>query len=394
MTINEVYIVDCARTAIGSFMGSLKSFPAHKLGEIVLRALIARNKFDPALVSEVILGQVLNAGYGQNPARQASINAGIPKETPATSINIVCGSGLKSVAIAAQSIALGDSSIVLAGGQESMSMAKHTAYLRNSIKMGDMSVVDSIISDGLADAFQNCHMGIIAENMATKYNISRQDQDAFACASQNKAEKAMQSGNFDAEIVPVEIKNKKEEIIFAKDEFIRPGTTTEKLAELRAAFKDGGTVTAGNSSGINDGAAAVLMMNQEMLKKLNLKPMARVVSYAVTGVEPGDMGIGPVSAVKTALAKAGWNINDLDLIEANEAFAAQAIAVNRQLNWNTDIVNVNGGAIAIGHPIGASGARILTTLVHAMQKRKAKKSLATLCIGGGMGIAVCIENCS
>lgn len=393
MTVNEVFIVDAARTAIGNFMGSLKTLPAHKLGEVILKALITRNNIDPALISEVILGQILTAGCGQNPARQASINAGIPKEVPAYLVNLVCGSGVKSVCLGAQSIALGDSSIVIAGGQENMSMAKHTSYLRNGIKMGDMNFTDSMLSDGLNDAFKNYHMGITAENIAEKYNISRAEQDEFARSSQNKAEKAQTENKFISEIVPVEIKSKKEEIIFAKDEFIKPGVTIEKLSELRPAFNENGTVTAGNASGINDGAAALLMMNAEMVKALGLKPMAKIISYATAGVDPAIMGIGPVEAVKKALAKANWSINDLDLIEANEAFAVQAIAVNKELGWDVSKVNVNGGAIALGHPIGASGARILTSLLYEMKRAKTKKGLATLCIGGGMGIAICIEGC-
>jgi acetyl-CoA C-acetyltransferase len=393
MKTGEVYIVDCVRTAIGSFMGALKSQPAQKLGEVVLLALIERNNLNPEAISEVILGQVLNAGYGQNPARQALINAGIPKEKPAFLVNLVCGSGLKSVCLAAQSIALGENSIVIAGGQESMSMAKHTTYLRSGIKMGDVNLNDSMITDGLTDAFHNYHMGITAENIATQYNITRKEQDEFACLSQNKAEKAQNSGEFDAEIIPIEIKSKKENIIFSKDEFVRAGTTIEKLENLKPAFKENGTVTAGNASGVNDGAAGILLVGEEILKNLNLKPMAKIISYSVCGVEPAIMGTGPISAVESALKKANWSKNDLDLIEANEAFAAQAIAVNKELKWDISKVNVNGGAIALGHPIGASGARILTTLVHAMKKRKAKKGLATLCIGGGMGIAICIENC-
>lgn len=394
MTKSEVYIVDCARTAIGSFMGTLKSLPAQKLGEIVLRALITRNNLNPELISEVILGQVLNAGYGQNPARQASINAGIPKEKPAFLVNLVCGSGLKSVCLAAQSIALGESSIVIAGGQESMSMAKHVGYLRNGIRMGDMNLNDSILTDGLYDAFHNYHMGTTAENIATQHNITRKEQDEFAYLSQKKAEKAQTSGEFTDEIVPVEIKNKKEDIIFSKDEFIRLDTTIEKLESLKPAFKENGTVTAGNASGINDGAAAILLVGKEMLRKLNLKPMAKIISYGTAGVDPAVMGLGPIAAVEIALKKANWSKDDLDLIEANEAFAAQAIAVNKELKWDTSKVNVNGGAIALGHPIGASGARILTTLLHAMKRRKATKGLATLCIGGGMGIAICIESCN
>jgi acetyl-CoA C-acetyltransferase len=390
--MNEVYIVDCLRTAIGSFMGTLKTLPAPKLGEVILRALISKNNIDPQSISEVILGQVLTAGYGQNPARQAAINAGIPHEIPAFTVDQVCGSGLKSICLAAQSLAVGESSIVLAGGQESMSMSKHAAYLRNGIKMGDMSLSDTMITDGLTDAFNKYHMGITAENVAERYKITRQQQDEFACLSQNKAEKALIAGIFNDEIVPIEIKNKKEEIIFSKDEFIRPSVTVDKLKELKPAFKENGTVTAGNASGINDGAAVALLMNEIALKKHNLTPMAKIISYGVAGVDPSIMGIGPINAVKLALKKANWSIEDLDLIEANEAFAAQAIAVNQQLGWDVSKVNINGGAIALGHPIGASGARILTTLIHSMKRTKVKKGLATLCIGGGMGIAMCVEN--
>lgn len=389
----EVYVVDAVRTPIGSFMGSLKNYAAHQLGELVIKALLKRNTIDSSLVSEVILGQILTAGYGQNPARQAAINAGIPKEVPAYLVNLVCGSGVKSICLGAQSIALGDNSIVIAGGQESMSMAKHTAFIRNGIKMGDLGLVDSMLSDGLFDAFKNHHMGITAENIAEKYGISRLEQDEFAYNSQRKAKIAQEAGKFQDEIVPIEIHNKKELVNFSSDEFIRLDASLEKLALLKPVFKNTGTVTAGNASGINDGAAVVLMMGKDMLKQMNAKPIARVVSYATTGVDPEFMGIGPVSAVKKAVNKAGWRLDDLDLIEANEAFAAQAIAVNRELGWDVNKVNANGGAIALGHPIGASGTRIVTTLLHEMKRRKAKKALATLCIGGGMGIAICFESC-
>lgn len=389
--MEEVYIVDAARTAIGNFLGSLKNLPAAKLTIPVLKTLIERNRLDPDAISEVILGQVLTAGQGQNPARQASIGAGIPEHVPAYGVSQVCGSGLKTVMFGAQAISLGQASIIFAGGQESMSQAQHSCYIRQGVKMGSADCVDTMITDGLMDSFNNYHMGITAENLAKKYKISREAQDEFACASQNKAEAAQRSHKFAEEIVPVEITIKKEAISFAHDEFVRHGVNTELLGKLKPAFKKDGTVTAGNASGLNDGAAVILLMNEESLKKYKLKPMAKIKSYASAGVDPKIMGIGPVSASKKALTTAGWQIKDLDLIEANEAFAAQAIAVNKDMRWDESIVNVNGGAIALGHPIGASGARILVTLLHQMRRQKAKKGLATLCIGGGMGNAMCVE---
>jgi acetyl-CoA C-acetyltransferase len=391
MTNKEVYIVEAVRTPVGNFNGSLASLRADKLGEIVIKEILNRSILQGADVSEVIMGQVLVGGSGQNPARQASINAGIPKEVPAWGVSQVCGSGLRAVALGFQSILTGDNNIVIAGGQESMSMAGHAMHLRNGTKMGDASMVDMMIKDGLTDAFNNYHMGITAENIAKKYNISRAEQDQFACQSQNKAEAAQKSGKFNDEIVPVTIANKKGDIIVNSDEFIRHGTTVEALSNLRPAFDKEGTVTAGNASGINDGAAVLLLMTKEEMEKRNLKPLARITSWAHAGVAPEIMGTGPVPAVKKALEKAGWAIGNLDLIEANEAFAAQAISVNKELGWDVSKVNVNGGAIAIGHPIGASGARILVTLVHEMKRCDAKKGIATLCIGGGMGVAICVE---
>ena len=391
MTEKDIFIIDAKRTAIGSFGGSLSTLPGHEIGKHVLSAIIKHNKIDPADLSEVILGQVLTAGCGQNPARQASINAGITFTVPAWGVSQVCGSGLRAVMLAAANIMAGDSNLVLAGGQESMSLAKHASFLRNGIKMGNGTFLDTMIEDGLTDAFHNYHMGITAENVAKKYNISKDEQDIFACNSQNKAEKAHVEGKFKDEIIPVTLTSKKGETIFAHDEFIRNGTTLETLAKLRPAFDKEGSVTAGNASGLNDGAAALLIADGEMVRNLNLKPMARIVSYAVSGVAPEIMGTGPISAVQKALAKASLTISDLDLIEANEAFASQAIAVNKELGWNPDIINVNGGAIALGHPIGASGARVLVTLLHEMKRRKAKRGLATLCIGGGMGVAMIVE---
>lgn len=389
--MKPVYVVDCARTAIGSFLGSLKTTPAHLLGKSVITALVERNNIAPEYLSEIILGQILTAGQGQNPARQAAIAAKIPQEVPAYLVNMVCGSGLKTISMAAQSIALGDSNLVIAGGQENMSLANHCAHLRSGVKMGNMNFTDSMLEDGLTDAFSKVSMGITAENIADKYDISRDEQDQFAYLSQQKASLAQKEGRFKQEIIPVHIKNKKEEIIFDMDEYIKHDTTLQLLQGLKPAFKPEGSVTAGNSSGINDGAAALLIADETILTRFKLTPMARIVSYAMSGVDPQIMGIGPVSAVQKALAKAGWNIEDLDLIEANEAFAAQAIAVNRLLGWDCSKVNVNGGAIALGHPIGASGARIATTLLHEMTRRRVKKGLATLCIGGGMGIAICFE---
>lgn len=390
--MSEVYIVDIKRTAIGNLNGSLANIPAHKLSSFLIEQLIVKNNIDPNLVSEVIMGQVLTSGQGQNPARQASIYGKLPISVPAFTVNHVCGSGLKSICLASQAIKNHDADIIIAGGQENMSMAPHSIHMRNGTKFGDTKLTDLMIHDGLMDAFSLEHMGITAENIAKKYNISRQEQDEFSCLSQNKAEEAQKSGKFIDEIIPVLIPTKKDgEISFSNDEFIRYGTTYEALARLRPAFAKDGSVTAGNSSGINDAAAAALIMSKNKADSLGLKPMAKIISYAYTGVEPSIMGTGPITAVRKALHKANWKIDDLDLIEANEAFAAQAISVNKELGWDIKKVNVNGGAIALGHPIGASGARILTTLIHEMQKRDLKKGLATLCIGGGMGIAICVE---
>ena len=391
--MNEVAIVAACRTAIGNFGGSLSTLSADKLGTTVIKALLEQTGVNPEKVDEVILGQVLTAGSGQNPARQASINAGLPITTPAMTINKVCGSGLKATHLAAQAIACGDANIMIAGGQENMSQAPHVLPgSRNGVKMGDWKAVDTMISEGLTDAFAGYHMGITAENIAEKYGITREEQDAFAAASQQKAEAAQKAGRFADEIVPVEIpQRKKDPIIFDSDEFPRHGTTAESLGKLRAAFKKDGTVTAGNASGVNDGAAAVMMMSTDMANELGLKPIATIKAYASAGVDPSIMGTGPVPAVKRCLSKAGWTVDDLDLIEANEAFATQAISVNKELEWDTDKVNVNGGAIALGHPIGASGCRVLVSLLHEMVKRDAKKGLATLCIGGGMGVALAVE---
>lgn len=391
MSVREVVIVAAKRTPIGNFNGGFANIPAHKLGEVVIKSVLEESGVNSADISEVILGQILTAACGQNPARQASIAAGVPKEVPAWTVNQVCGSGLRSVAIAFQAIVAGDSEIIIAGGQESMSQAPHASFLRTGIKMGNSEMIDTMIKDGLWDAFNDYHMGITAENVASKYSISRQEQDKFACASQNKAEAAQKAGAFVNEIAPVLIQSKKGDIIISADEFPRPGTVLESLEKLRPAFTKDGTVTAGNSSGINDGAAVVLLMTANEASKRGLKPLAKIVSFGQSGVDPALMGIGPVSATKAALSKAGWSVDDLDLIEANEAFAAQSIAVNRDMGWDVAKVNVNGGAIALGHPIGASGTRILVTLLHAMQSRKVNKGLATLCIGGGMGIAMCIE---
>ena len=389
--MSEVYIIDAKRTAVGSFNGSLSEIPAHMLGALLIEHLVSNNKIDPSSISEVIMGQALTAAQGQNPARQATIHGKLPNIVPALTINQVCGSGLRAVALAAQAILTGDSDIVIAGGQENMSLAPHAMRIRNGCKFGDAKFIDTMLYDGLMDAFSSTSMGITAENIAKKYNISRQEQDEFSYLSQNKAEAAQKNNRFAEEIIPVTINKKNEQIIFANDEFPRHGTTYEILAKLKPAFDKEGTVTAGNSSGINDGAAAILLMSRKLADLMGLKPMAKIVSYAYTGVDPNIMGTGPISATQKALKKAHWNINDLDLIEANEAFAAQAISVNRELGWDLRKVNVNGGAIALGHPIGASGARILVTLTHEMQKRAAKKGLATLCVGGGMGVAMCIE---
>lgn len=387
----EVVIVAALRTPIGNFNGGLSSLSAHALGEVVIRAVLEQSGVKGGDVSEVIMGQILTAGVGQNPARQAAIAAGIPAEVPAMTVNQVCGSGLRSVALGAQAIIAGESNIVIAGGQESMSQAPHAAFIRTGVKMGDAAMVDTMIKDGLWEAFNDYHMGVTAENIAKQFNISRKDQDEFAATSQNKAEKAIKEGAFDKEIVPVTIKNRKGDIVVDKDEFPRAGVTAESLAGLRPAFDKDGTVTAGNASGINDGAAAVLLMSKEEADKRGLKPLATIRSFGNAGVDPKIMGTGPIPATRQAIEKIGWYVNDLDLIEANEAFAAQAIQVNKDLGWDAAKVNVNGGAIALGHPIGASGTRILVTLLHAMEKRNAKRGLATLCIGGGMGVAMCVE---
>ncbi|PZX10002.1 acetyl-CoA C-acetyltransferase [Celeribacter halophilus] len=389
--MTNVVIASAARTAVGSFSGAFANTPAHELGARVLEALVERAGIDKSEVSETILGQVLTAGQGQNPARQAHINAGLPQESAAWSINQVCGSGLRTVALAAQHIMLGDADIVCAGGQENMSMAPHVANLRTGHKMGDMKFIDSMIKDGLWDAFNGYHMGITAENVAEQWQISREMQDEFALASQNKAEAAQKAGKFADEIIPITVKSRKSETIVDQDEYIRHGATLESMQKLRPAFDREGTVTAGNASGINDGAAGALLMSAENAEKRGIQPLARIASYATAGLDPSIMGVGPIYASRKALEKAGWKPEDLDLVEANEAFAAQACAVNKDMGWDPAIVNVNGGAIAIGHPIGASGARILNTLLFEMQRRDAKKGLATLCIGGGMGVAVCLE---
>lgn len=389
--MTEIVIVDAARTAIGNFNGGLASEPASKLGAHVISTLLERNKVAPELVDEVILGQVLTAGVGQNPARQSCIAAGLPKETTAYTINQVCGSGLRAVALGFQAIQCGDAEVVIAGGQENMSLSPHAAHLRNGIKMGPGTMVDTMIVDGLWDCFNDYHMGITAENIAEKFSIDRAEQDAFAAASQQKAIAAIEAGKFEDEIVAYTVKGRKGDTIVDKDEFPKAGTTAESLGGLRAAFKKDGTVTAGNASGINDGAAALLLMSKAKADELGLTPLATIKSWATAGVEPEIMGTGPIPASKKALEKAGWKHEELDLVEANEAFAAQAISVNKELGWDTDKVNVNGGAIALGHPIGASGARVLTTLLYELKRRDGKKGLATLCIGGGMGIALCVE---
>jgi len=388
---DDIVIVGAARTPVGAFNGAFGNLPAHELGRTAIKAALERAGVEGRQVSEVILGQILTAGEGQNPARQASIAAGIPVESPAWGVNQLCGSGLRTVALGYQAILNGDSDIVVAGGQESMSMAPHCAYLRGGVKMGNFDMVDTMIKDGLWDAFNGYHMGNTAENVAKQYQITRAQQDAFAVASQNKAEAAQKAGRFKDEIAPVTIKTRKGDTVVDTDEYPKHGTTAESVAKLRPAFDKEGTVTAGNASGINDGAAAVVLMKASEALRLGKKPLARIVSWAHAGVDPAIMGTGPIPASRAALKKAGWKIEDLDLIEANEAFAAQACAVNKDLGWDTSRVNVNGGAIALGHPIGASGARVLVTLLYEMQRRDAKKGLATLCIGGGMGIAMCIE---
>ena len=386
----EVVIVSAARTPVGSFLGALSSLPASKLGEVAIRAALERAGVSPDEVDEVILGHVLQAAAGQGPARQAAMGAGIPKEVPAWSLNQICGSGLRAVAIAAQQIALGDARVVVAGGQESMSQAPHAQQLRSGQKMGDLAFVDTMIRDGLWDAFNGYHMGQTAENIAERFGIGRTDQDAFAVASQHKAEAAQKAGRFDAEIAPITLVSRKGEVVVDKDEYIRHGATLEAMASLRPAFAKEGTVTAANASGLNDGAAALVLMSADEARARGLEPLARIVSSATAGVDPAIMGTGPIPASRKALEKAGWTIAELDLVESNEAFAAQSLCVLKELGLDPDKVNVNGGAIAIGHPIGASGARILTTLLHEMKRSGARKGLATLCIGGGMGVAMCV----
>ncbi len=388
---DDIVIVGAARTPVGSFNGAFANLPAHDLGKVAIKAALDRAGVEGSRISEVILGQILTAGQGQNPARQASIGAGIPVESPAWGVNQLCGSGLRAVALGYQAILNGDSDVVIAGGQESMSMAPHCQHLRMGVKMGSFEMIDTMIKDGLWDAFNGYHMGNTAENVARQWQITRQQQDEFAVASQNKAEAAQKAGKFKDEIAPVTVSSRKGDIVVDADEYPKHGTTVESVGKLRAAFAKDGTVTAGNASGINDGAAAVVLMRASQAAKEGKKVLARIVSWAHAGVDPAIMGTGPIPASRAALKKAGWNSGDLDLIEANEAFAAQACAVNKDLGWDTSKVNVNGGAIAIGHPIGASGARVLVTLLHEMQKRNAKKGLATLCIGGGMGIAMCVE---
>ncbi|ADE86902.1 acetyl-CoA C-acetyltransferase [Rhodobacter capsulatus] len=389
--MTNVVIVSAARTAVGSFNGAFANTPAHELGAAAIEAVVARAGIDKAEVSETILGQVLTAGQGQNPARQAHIKAGLPIESAAWGINQVCGSGLRTVALGAQHIQLGDAAIVVAGGQESMSLSAHVAHLRAGTKMGDMKMIDSMIKDGLWDAFNGYHMGQTAENVAAQWGITREMQDEFALASQNKAEAAQKAGKFVDEIIPFTVKTRKGDIVVDADEYIRHGATLESMQKLKPAFTKDGTVTAGNASGINDGAAVVLLMTEEEAAKRGLTPLARIASYATAGLDPSIMGCGPIPASRKALEKAGWTAADLDRIEANEAFAAQACAVNKDMGWDVSKVNVNGGAIAIGHPIGASGCRILNTLVFEMKRSGAKKGLATLCIGGGMGVAMCLE---
>ncbi len=389
--MSDIVIVAAKRTPVGSFLGAFAATPAHELGRVAIEAALAQAGVDPAEVSEVILGQILAAGQGQNPARQAAMAAGIPQEVTAYGVNQLCGSGLRAVALGLQAIKAGDSQIVVAGGQESMSLAPHVHYLRAPTKMGVATMVDTMISDALTDAFHGYHMGITAENLAEKYQIDRAAQDAFAVASQNKAEAARAAGRFADEIASVTVKGRKGETVVADDEYIRAGATLEAMAALKPAFKKDGSVTAGNASGINDGAAVLVLMTADAAAKRGLTPLGRIASWATCGVDPAIMGIGPAPASRIALEKAGWSVGDLDLIEANEAFAAQALAVGKELGWDPAIVNVNGGAIALGHPVGASGARVLTTLLYEMARRDAKKGLATLCIGGGMGIAMTIE---
>ena len=388
---DDIVIVSAARTPVGSFNGAFANVPAHELGQVAIKAALERAGVEGKRVSEVIMGQILSAGEGQNPARQASIGAGIPVESPAWGVNQLCGSGLRAVALGYQAIHNGDSEVVVAGGQESMSMAPHCAHLRGGVKMGNFELVDTMIKDGLWDAFNGYHMGNTAENVAQRWQITRAQQDEFAVGSQNKAEAAQKSGRFKDEITPVTVKTRKGDVVVTDDEYPRHGATLDAMSKLKPAFAKDGTVTAGNASGINDGAGAVVLMKASDAAKEGKRVLARIVSWAHAGVDPAIMGTGPIPASRAALKRAGWKIDDLDLIEANEAFAAQACAVNKDLGWDTSKVNVNGGAIALGHPIGASGARVLVTLLYEMQKRNAKKGLATLCIGGGMGIAMCVE---
>jgi acetyl-CoA C-acetyltransferase len=389
--MTNIVIAAAGRTAVGSFNGAFASVPAHELGAAAIKGVLERSGVAAEDVSETILGQVLTANQGQNPARQAHILAGLPKESAAWSLNQVCGSGLRAVALGAQHILLGDAEIIVAGGQESMSLSPHAAHLRAGQKMGDLKFSDTMIKDGLWDAFNNYHMGQTAENVANQWQITREMQDEFAVGSQNKAEAAQKAGKFDEEIIPFAVKTRKGEVVVDKDEYIRAGATIEAMQKLRPAFTKEGTVTAGNASGLNDGAAMTLLMTAENAEKRGIEPLARIASYATAGLDPKIMGAGPIYASRKALAKAGWKMEDLELIEANEAFAAQALAVNKDMGWDPEIVNVNGGAIAIGHPIGASGARVLNTLLHEMKRRGVKKGLATLCIGGGMGVALCVE---
>jgi acetyl-CoA C-acetyltransferase len=387
----SIVVASAARTPVGSFNGAFAAVPAHDLGSVVVKEVLARAGVEAGEVDEVILGQVLTAGQGQNPARQAAINAGVPKEATAWGLNQVCGSGLRAIAIGMQQIASGDAKVIVAGGQESMSLSTHCQHLRAGTKMGDLKLIDTMIKDGLWDAFNGYHMGNTAENVARQFQITRDAQDQFALASQNKAEAAQKGGKFKDEIVPVTVKGRKGDTIVDTDEYIRHGATLDAMQKLKPAFDKDGTVTAANASGLNDGAAAALLMTEAEAARRGVTPLVRIVSWATAGVDPSVMGTGPIPASQKALQKAGWKVDDLDLVEANEAFAAQACAVNKSMGWNPDIVNVNGGAIAIGHPIGASGARVFNTLVYEMRRRGAKKGLATLCIGGGMGVAMCVE---
>jgi acetyl-CoA C-acetyltransferase len=388
---SSIVVASAARTPVGSFNGSFANLPAHDLGAVAIRAVLERAGVEAREVDEVIMGQILSAGEGQNPARQAAMAAGIPQETTAWGLNQLCGSGLRSIAVGMQQIATGDAAIIVAGGQESMSMAPHCAHLRGGVKMGDFKMIDTMIKDGLTDAFYGYHMGNTAENVARQWQLTREEQDVFALASQNKAEAAQKAGRFKDEIVPVTIKGRKGDTVVDQDEYIRLGATMDAMTKLKPAFDKEGTVTAANASGINDGAAAVVLMTEAEAQRRGITPLVRIVSWATAGVDPQIMGTGPIPASRKALQKAGWKVDDLDLVEANEAFAAQACAVNKDMGWNPEIVNVNGGAIAIGHPIGASGARVFNTLVYEMRRRSAKKGLATLCIGGGMGVAMCVE---